>query len=401
MLSSCRRWILSATLVVVTSWAGLAHAQPGQDGHYAVKDWGQLLPLADLGDPEAILLRYALGKGEWSQVQDLADAGYGEARIKSLSRQIWQELPSGVTAALENRLKQEAARLEGAEIRTILAVHQVTGTWHPTLLTSSDPNALAKALSPSDPASLALGCRLSATYSAWAKELRDYCRLGAAAGLAESQYRLAVLHHGRPDDFAPGAANHISKDLKIVHSRRKALSFYKLAAAQGHAGAQARLALFNASGVEMPARPDQARRMAEQASETGHREGRTIFGLLLLKGMGGDADPQRAVWLLTQAARSGDRIAQTTLSALSMRGQHMPRDFSAALMWFHLAELTRRDDPPADEIEALLVEPLRRTRALARSVEDAALDLDARLAALRLRKELAESGQWPLVDPLP
>ncbi|NFV82127.1 hypothetical protein [Magnetospirillum aberrantis] len=44
---------------------------------------------------------------------------------------------------------------------------------------------------------------------------------------------------------------------------------------------------------------------------------------------------------------------------------------------------------------------MERTRGHAAFVGNAAIDLDARIRAALLRKELADSGEWPLVDPIP
>ncbi len=93
-------------------------------------------------------------------------------------------------------------------------------------------------------------------------------------------------------------------------------------------------------------------------------------------------------------------MAQFTLATLSFRGQHRPRDFLQALTWVRLSELSRRGDPPEAEADQLLSEPLRRTRLIARSLENPALDLDARIRAAALRKELHASGEWPLAEAI-
>jgi hypothetical protein len=231
--------------------------------------------------------------------------------------------------------------------------------------------------------------------------LRGFCDKAARRGSSAAGYALAVQRHARPDDFNGGLEGDIAKSLGVPRSRAKAIPLYRAAAAQGHPGAQARLAHLTAIGAGVKKDEAEARRLAALAADQGNAEGKAILGLLLLQGRGGGAEPERARTMLEQSARAGNRLAQMTLATLALRGQGVKRDFAAALTWVHLAALSPRGDPPQAETDPLLLEPLRRTRMLSRVIGNAALDLDARIRAAQLRKDLADSGEWPLVDPIP
>lgn len=363
---------------------------------------------AEGGDPEAITERFArdaiIGEEDWQPIESLAQDGYGEAVTKSLGHRLWQELRNGAvepSPSLVVDMRRAARILDISEIQYILAVHAVTGQWRSALLFSPDRQALTKALDRRKPEQAALGCLLSATPTTIATGLAGYCVQAARQGNATAQYALANQHLARPDDFSPEIARHIASDLNIRKSESDALRLYRAAAKQGHAGAQARLSTMLATGSDAARNLPEARRLAESAAEQGDPEGRAIWGLMLLRGLGDDAAPDRAIPLLRQAARAGNRLAQFTLATLHMRGQGVRRDFTEALTWVHLSELSLRGDPPAKESDALLLEPIDRTRATARSIGNVAIDLDARIRAAQLRKELADSGEWPLVDPIP
>lgn len=101
--------------------------------------------------------------------------------------------------------------------------------------------------------------------------------------------------------------------------------------------------------------------------------------------------------LLTDAARSGNRMAQLTLAHLAMSDL----DYSAAAKWLALTELSERGDPPAAEVDALLLAPMRDTRRAVWNLRNAHLELAARKQAVDLREELVRSGEWPLGDRIP
>lgn len=261
--------------------------------------------------------------------------------------------------------------------------------------------ALLERVRAGESSAISLACRLAALPGETMGTPIDTCHAGVRLGMADAMVALAVLYHGRPDDFDNGFEKKAAEILKVSPSRAKAIALYRTAAAQGHPIAQARLAHLMAVGDGMGKDDVEARRFATLAAEQGTAEGRAVLGLLLLQGRGGAPEPEKARTLLIQAARSGNRMAQLTLATLSLHGQDTPLDFTDALTWVYLSTTSRRGDPPRAEADPLLLKPMERIRGHAAFVGNAAIDLDARIRAAQLRKELADSGEWPLVDPIP
>ncbi|MBF0325437.1 MAG: sel1 repeat family protein [Alphaproteobacteria bacterium] len=305
--------------------------------------------------------------------------------------------PTPATAAL---LRQRAAKDPPGLLAIQFEALALTGQWEPPYDGGTPvPNLLVLAKR-GEPAAIAFLCRTAGLPFILMRNHAPFCAKGVALGQPESAYHLARLHHGRADDFHDGFIDKIDEALHIKPSLPRALALYRQAAQGGHAGAQARLATLLAAGRGVKPDPVQARELAERSAGAGWPEGQAVLGILLLKGQGGPADIGRALMLLDQAARSGQRMAQFTLATLAFRGQYRPRDFLDALTWVRLAQLSRRGDPPEAEADALLLEPLRRTRHVARTIGNPVLDLDARIKAATLRKELHESGEWQLEKPV-
>lgn len=347
--------------------------------------------------------RLVAGHGSWEELKVWADKGYGDAIAKGLSHRIADEFRAGATApSAETRqaLEQASAILRNRSISALLAALPIIGPKHAYWDGDALP-ALLERVQAGDSSAISLACRLAALPGETMGTPIDSCHAGVRLGQADAMVALAILYHGRPDDFDNGFEQKAMETLKVSPSRAKAIAFYRKAAAQGHPIAQARLAHLMAIGGGMNKDDAKARRLAALAAEQGNAEGRAVLGLLLLQGRGGAPEPDTARALLIQAARSGNRMAQLTLATLSLHGQGTPLDFTEALTWVHLAATSQRGDPPRTEADPLLLEPMERTRGHATFVGNAAIDLDARIRAAQLRKELADSGEWPLVDPIP
>ena len=126
-----------------------------------------------------------------------------------------------------------------------------------------------------------------------------------------------------------------------------------------------------------------------------------MWGLILLQGRGVGADPATAIGFIERAARRGDVTAQCTMATLHMRGAHMPRDTVRGMMWILLPRLVVRSLPDENERRGLMLEPPERTLHAVELVCSPASHLAALTLATQLHKELADSGEWPLVDPVP
>ncbi|MCA1907264.1 MAG: sel1 repeat family protein [Magnetospirillum sp.] len=346
------------------------------------------------------LTRLAEGRGVWEDVDAWADRGHGHALIKSLGHRLAGEFQAGAAEAsppTKDLMEKAVRQIHSASLAALMASWPVIGPRHAFWDGDALPALLAK-VEQGDPAALSLACRLTLLPGETMGIPAKACRQGAALGQPESQYALAVMHHARPDDFVGGFEAEAATGLKVAKSRPDAIRLYRRAAESGHAGAKSRLAQLLVAGIGVKQDPGAARLLAEQSAAWGWTEGKLVLGLMMMRGVGGGADADQGRTLILQAAQGGNVAAQLTLAHLSMV---QGADFQQALTWRRLSELSHRGDPPADEMAALLFEPLERTRQRVAAIGNAALDLDARLAALRLRKELAESGQWPLVDPLP
>lgn len=347
--------------------------------------------------------RLVAGHGSWEDLKVWADKGYGDAIAKGLSHRIADEFRAGATApSVETRqaLEQASAILQNRSISALLAALPIIGPKHAYWDGDALP-ALLERVQAGDRSAVSLACRLVALPGETMGTPIDTCRVGVRLGMADAMVALAILYHGRPDDFDNGFEKKAVETLKVSPSRAKAIALYRTAAAQGHPVALARLAHLTAVGGGVSKDDVEARRLATLAAEQGNAEGRALLGLLLLQGRGGAPEPDRARALLIQAARSGNRMAQLTLATLSLHGQGTLLDFTDALTWVHLAATSQRGDPPRAEADPLLLEPMERTRGHAAFVGNAAIDLDARIRAAQLRRELADSDEWPLVNPIP
>lgn len=349
------------------------------------------------GDPEALLRL----PGPAPRLVDVVVKG-GRAAVKAsgLADLARMARDRATTAEMLAELRRLALTTGDEAVIALLATQELTGEWAGAW-DEGGSDALAARAGRGDPEAISLACRLAALPSMTMGDFAPFCRNGIALGLPETAYSLAVLHHARPDDFVGGLEKSLPGTLNVTTSRPEATALYARAAQAGHAGAQARLAHLRAIGKGGPMDEQDARHLASLSANQGNVEGKAILGLLLLQGRGGPAEPERATTLIQQAARGGNRMAQFTLATLHMRGQIVARDFIAALTWIRLSELSQRGDPPDEEADALMIEPLRRTRYVERTISTPSMKLEALSRAAALRRELDASGEWPLVEIIP
>ncbi|CAA7618390.1 exported hypothetical protein [Magnetospirillum sp. LM-5] len=400
---NAKTWMIVGALALFSS-AGHAQSK-GFDANGFIRDQATEAAAAAAGDPDAMWDM----KARWGErpsdavLAELARAGMGEIEtgnaVETWRMEYRQGLrePTPATAAL---LRQRAAKDPPGLLALQVEAQAITGLWEPPYEGGTPAPHLLAAAQRGDPAAIAFACRNAGLPFILIRTHAPFCAKGVALGQPDSAYHLARLHHGRADDFNIGIEGKIGEALFIKPSLSRAVALYLQAADAGHAGAQGRLATLLVTGRGVKMNAQEARRLAEAASAQGNVEGRAVLGIMLVRGLGGEPDVARGLDLLDGAARAGQRMAQMTLATLAFRGQHRSRDFLEALTWVRLAELSPRGDPPEAEADALLLEPMRRTRRVARSLENPELDLEARLRAASLRKELHQSGRWPLVAPV-
>lgn len=351
------------------------------------------------GPPERALYNLALGEGSWTPVEAAAKAGHGDSLVKWIGYRLHQEFQGGAKEPSEplwRDLEVAARTIDGGELPALLAAKDVLGTWPVSWDGDALPRLTERAKA-GDRKAISLACRVAALPSETMGMLAGFCRDGVRLGMPDAAYALAVMQHARPDDFNGGQESRIAETLGVTKSRKQAIRNYRVAAEGSHPQAQSRLAGLMAAGAGVPRDDSEARRLAVLAADQGSAEGKAVLALLLLQGRGGAADGDRAKDLLTDAARSGNRMAQMTLARLAMDDM----DFLGAAKWLALSELSERGDPPAAEMDGLLLEPIQDTRRAIRNLRNARLELTARRQAVELREELARSGEWHLVDGIP
>lgn len=329
------------------------------------------------------------------------DRGHGHALIKSLGHRLAGEFQAGAAEAsprTKDLMEKTASQIHSASLAALMAAWPVIGPRHAFWDGDALPALLAK-VEQGDPAALSLACRLTLLPGETMGIPARACRQGAALGQPESQYALAVMHHARPDDFVGGFEAEAATGLKVAKSRPDAIRLYRQAAESGHAGAKSRLAQLLVAGIGVKRDPGAARLLAEQSAASGWTEGKLVLGLMMMRGVGDGADADQGRPLILQAAQGGNVSAQLTLAHLSMV---QGADFQQALTWRRLSELSHRGDPPADEMAALLFEPLERTRQRVAAIGNAWTPAWPPCACARNWRKAA-SGRWstPCLMPSP
>ena len=130
----------------------------------------------------------------------------------------------------------------------------------------------------------------------------------------------------------------------VQHNKQEAVRWWTLAAEQGHAGAQAELGNAYALEDDMPRDYEAALRWLRLATDQGDAEGQLILGILYGSGRGVNQDFQEAARWWTLAAEQGHRRAQYFMGITYERGWGARKDLRQALAWFMLAANGGSDD---------------------------------------------------------
>ena len=118
----------------------------------------------------------------------------------------------------------------------------------------------------------------------------------------------------------------------------------RLAAEQGHAGAQYNLGLMYGTGRGVPQDDAEAVRWYRLAAEQGNATAQLNLGVMYGNGESVPQDDAEAVRWYRLAAEQGDAIAQYNLGVVYSNGEGVPQDYVSAHMWFNLAAATGHDD---------------------------------------------------------
>ena len=117
----------------------------------------------------------------------------------------------------------------------------------------------------------------------------------------------------------------------------EAARWYRLAADQGHAGAQSNLGVMYRYGRGVPQDDSEARRWYRLAADQGHAGAQFNLGLTYADGRGVTQDDDEAARWFRLAADQGHAEAQYYLSLLYGAGRGVPQDYVAAHRWANLA----------------------------------------------------------------
>lgn len=351
------------------------------------------------GDPNLRVWDAWNGAGAVSQeLEDLIASKYRPAERAGLFDDLFQlgDAPGEKLAELKRRLVEQIAHGDSFGFRLILASIELGGPVFGEYLDAREwIHSKAK---DGDASARSAACRESLRPDHMDGLLFRWCLTLSEQGDGDASYRVGLVQLGEKSDFHSNVLRQFHSVLGVRPTHLgavRAAPLFQKAAMVGHAGAQARLASLLATGRAGRRDDRAARELAEAASFQGNLEGRALLALMLMQGRGGATDVKRALPLLTQAARGGERLAQLTLAALHFRGQHVPRDIPAGLTWVNLADFTPRPLPAPHHLGDLPLELPQRTMVVAETARTPALDAETRARAALLRKELAESGEWP------
>lgn len=172
----------------------------------------------------------------------------------------------------------------------------------------------------------------------------------AEAGNAEAQFVLGLM-------YANGQG--------VEQNYYLAGKMYRLAATQGHSGAQTNLgSLYEECYGTGPCNAEQAANWYRRAAEQDNVIAQYNLGVLYATGKGVAKDPWTAKVLFRQASEAGYTPAQYNLAVSYENGLGGPIDLSAAYAWYDLA--ASRGYPAAEVRRARLTEifdPVQRTGA--------------------------------------
>lgn len=380
------RLAMIGVLVCLPAWGAEID---DDEGSYA--SWAELEAAAALDDPAA-QWRLAVDGDHGQVALDVVAALAAEGHCHAIEDWSAALLGAEVDDAV---LRQAVSSGCGDAVAAALLEREALGYLRPRHVA---PHHLTELALRGDEKAQRIACLLAARRDHPNWSYLRFCRAAAERGDVQAEFLVGRMLHGRPDDRwkQPYTWQQVTPDIRLGPD--VALPHYRRAAEAGHPAAQARLARLLATGTAASKDDGQAARWAEASARQRNPEGMAVWGLLLLQGRGTASDPVRAVALIERAARAGDPTAQYSMATLLMRGRHVPRDLAKGLAWAAMPELSPLDPPPLEESEGLMLESPMRTGFNVQMAITPKLNLEARLLAAQWRKEMADSGEWPLID---
>jgi S1-C subfamily serine protease len=117
----------------------------------------------------------------------------------------------------------------------------------------------------------------------------------------------------------------------------EAVKWFRLAAEQGHAGAQANLGRMYRFGMGVPKDDAEAAKWYRLAADQGDAKAQCELGVMYNTGKGVPRDAAECLMWVRRAAEQGDEGAQLYLSAKFMIGKDVPTNYVLAYSWASLA----------------------------------------------------------------
>jgi TPR repeat protein len=117
----------------------------------------------------------------------------------------------------------------------------------------------------------------------------------------------------------------------------EAVKWYRKAAEQGNARAQANLGLCYHQGIGVAKDPDEAVKWIRKAAEQGDARAEGGLGVCYAEGVGVTKDPAEAVKWYRKAAEQGNAVAQYNLGVCYQNGEGVAKDTAEAVKWYRKA----------------------------------------------------------------
>ena len=174
----------------------------------------------------------------------------------------------------------------------------------------------------------------------------------ATGGDPEAQYELALRHDNGQDPAGEQGRDAV-----------EAARWYRLAANQGHAGAQLHLGLLYDSGDGVEKNEALAAQWYRKSADQGNADAQVNLGLMYLNGSGVAKNEGAAVHCFRMAAETGHPKAQFNLGALLYNGVGGNPDLGQVYQWWTLAAL--KGHPSAQKNLELVAGKLNREQLAA------------------------------------
>lgn len=146
---------------------------------------------------------------------------------------------------------------------------------------------------------------------------------GAEMGIALMQYYLGIKYYsigqGIPQDY------------------KEAMKWFRKAAEQGYADAQAVLGLMYVIGQGVPQDYKEAIKWCRKAVEQGNANAQFTLGNMYLNGEAVAQDYKEAVKLFSKAAEQGEVSAQLNLGIMYFSGRGVPQDYVESYAWLNIS----------------------------------------------------------------